>query len=126
MPINGAVRTHTNSRRLAPLEIRASSDSHYLVKLVDNYNKTPVMTIFVRAGQTAKVDVPAGTFELRYAAGNTWYGYTHLFGPNTGYSKADTAFTFRNTGYGVSGYTVTLYKVPHGNLSTSGIRASEF
>lgn len=84
------------------------------------------MTVFVRSGMTANVDVPLGNYEFRYAAGDTWYGYEHLFGPATGYSKADKLFDFRDTGYEVSGYTVTLYKVPNGNLHTSSIRANEF
>ena len=126
LPYNGEVRTYTGRERVAPLEIRASSGSHYVVKLVDAYTKAPVMTVFVRSGMTANVDVPLGNYEFRYAAGDAWYGYEHLFGPATGYSKADKLFDFRDTGYEVSGYTVTLYKVPNGNLHTSSIRANEF
>ena len=80
LPYNGRIRTYTYGERIAPLEIRASTGSHYLVKLVNRYRNTPVMTIFVRSGMTASVDVPLGTYELRYAAGNTWYGNEHLFG----------------------------------------------
>ena len=73
-----------------------------------------------------KVKVPFGTYEVRYASGDTWYGYEYLFGPETSYSKADKAFTFEFDGNQISGYTITLYKVTNGNLSTKKIRPNEF
>jgi len=126
LPPNGEVQTYSSQQRVAPLEVRASQDAHYLIKLVDAGTGTPILTVFVRQGMTASVDVPLGTCELRYAAGDAWYGYEHLFGPDTGYSKADTLLNFRDTGYQVSGYTVSLFRVAHGNLRTSSIRANEF
>ena len=84
------------------------------------------MTVFVRKGMTAEIDVPLGLYELRYALGDEWYGYDHLFGPKTSYSKADTLFDFRDTGTQLTGYTVTLYKVPRGNLHTSTIGVDQF
>lgn len=84
------------------------------------------MTIFVRSGSTVKVEVPLGAYELRYASGETWYGYQYRFGQDTAYSKADKIFDFHHTGSQIHGYTVTLYKVPHGNLHTSTINANQF
>ena len=136
LPGNGAVLTYTTRECIAPLEIRASPDSHYLVTLADNYSnpKEPIMAIFVRCGMTANVDVPLGNYEFCYASGDTWYGYKDLFGPNTGYSKADKVLDFQRTEhqvtggteYQVTGHTVTLYKVINGNLPTSPISADYF
>jgi hypothetical protein len=123
---NGTFQTFTDRRHVAPLEINASSDANFLVKLVDISTNTPVMTIFVRKGMAASVDVPLGQYEFRYASGEEWYGYEHLFGPDTGYSKADKIFHFRDTGFEMAGYSVTLYRVPHGNLQTVRIPASRF
>ena len=125
-PYNGSVQKFTSAEPIAPLEIKSGSGSNYLVKLVNAYSQELIMTIFVRSGSTVTVDVPLGNYEFRYASGKKWYGYKYLFGPNTSYSKTDKTFDFVNTGYQVSGYTVTLYRVSHGNLRTSRIEASQF
>jgi hypothetical protein len=86
------------------------------------------MTIFVHGGTTVNVDVPLGVFEVRYASGTNWFGYGDLFGPKpyTVYSKADRFFDFQVVGNEIRGYTITLYNVANGNLSTTEIAESEF
>ena len=126
LPNDGEVKNLTDQDRIAPFEIKAAAGSNYLVKLADAASNAAVMTIFVRGGSTIRVDVPLGIYELKYAAGEQWFGYEQLFGPKTGYSKADTTLNFKRTGNQVSGYSVTLYAVPGGNLSTQRIDADEF
>lgn len=126
MPDSGSVRTWTSDEGVAPFEIKAAQGSHYLLKLVDAYTYAPVLTVFVRSGATVEVKVPLGTYQVRYASGDTWYGYEYLFGPDTSYSKAEQTFTFEVDGNQISGFTITLYKVSNGNLHTSGIRPTEF
>lgn len=125
-PTSGEVRRYTTKDGVAPLQIRSSSGSNYLVKLDDVTTGRPVLSVFVRGGQTEEIDVPLGTYVVKYASGDRWYGYTHLFGPDTQYSKADQNFTFTFDGYQYSGYTVTLYKVQNGNLKTSKISPDDF
>ena len=84
------------------------------------------MDVFVRGGSTVEVEVPLGTYRLKYAAGQNWYGLPHLFGPETSYSKADTPFRFYIEGQRISGYTVTLYSVRDGNLRTSPLNPGDF
>jgi len=84
------------------------------------------LTVFVYGGQSAKIDVPLGSFELKYATGDTWYGTKDLFGPNTACSKADKRFDFKRTGNQVSGHSVELYLQVDGNLETAPISLSEF
>lgn len=69
---------------------------------------------------------PLGTYELRYAAGQTWYGTTHLFGPETSCSRADSQFEFRETPDGYSGYTVELFLQVNGNLRTRTLAREDF
>lgn len=126
LPYSGAVRTWASSERVAPFEIKAAQGNHHLLKLVNAYNHAPVMTIFVRSGTTVEVEVPLGTYEVRYASGEIWYGYEYLFGPETSYSKADKTFTFEVVNNQIRGFTITLYKVTHGNLPTSMINPSDF
>lgn len=126
MPYNGEIQMYTNGERVAPFKIQTSRGANYLVKLVSAFSQEPVMTIFIRGGNTVSTEVPLGTYEVKYASGEKWYGYKHLFGPDTGYSKAESKFTFENTGYQISGYTITLYRVSNGNLRTSTISRSQF
>jgi peptidoglycan hydrolase-like protein with peptidoglycan-binding domain len=126
LPHTGSVRTFTAEERIAPFEIKAAQGSHYLLKLVDAYTHASILTVFVRSGTTVNVDVPLGTYEVRYASGTSWYGYKHFFGPDTAYNKADTRFTFKMLGNQVRGFTITLYQVAHGNLHTSAIGPMDF
>jgi curved DNA-binding protein CbpA len=126
LPPNGETYNYTRREAVAPFEIKSSYGSSYLVKLADASTGQPVLTVFVRGGNTVNLDVPLGTYVVKYAAGDKWYGYNFLFGPATGYSKANETFTFRYNGNQVSGYTITLYKVRNGNLRTGTISANEF
>lgn len=126
MPLSGSVRRFTTAKPMAPFEIKAAQGSHYLLKLVDAYTYSPVMTVFVRSGDTVEVEVPLGTYEVRYASGNIWYGYEYLFGPETSYNKADKNFSFEVIGSQIRGFTITLYKVAHGNLQTLPIKPTDF
>lgn len=126
LPLIGSERYYGSAERIAPLEIRSSGNEHHLVKLVHVASGRTVMDFFVRAGASEEVQVPLGRYELRYASGQAWYGYTYLFGPTTTYSKAEQTLTFSNTYDGVTGFTVTLYKVQNGNLETTEISPEEF
>lgn len=125
-PKSGQVQNFSSASPIAPFEIKTSQLGNYLVKLVDTRTRNDIMTVFVRGGTTVEVEVPLGVFEVRYAHGEKWYGYKHLFGPDTVYSKADTTFDFNSDGNRVSGYTITLYSVRNGNLQTSKISAEDF
>jgi hypothetical protein len=126
LPYSGSSRLWKTDERVAPFEIKAAQGSHYLLKLVDAYTHAPVLDVFVRSGTTVEVEVPLGTYEVRYASGETWYGYEYLFGPETSYSKADKTFTFEIIGNQIRGFTITLYKVARGNLRTSRIKPTDF
>ena len=126
LPQSGEAINYSNRTPHAPFEIQSAAGTNYLVKLSDLYSGEPVMTIFVRGGSPVNVDVPEGTYWVKYAAGEKWYGYDYLFGPRTGYSKASETFTFGNDGRRYTGYTITLYKVRDGNLHTQDINPEDF
>ena len=130
-PANGTVRRFLTSATFlseddAPLEIRTSAGSNYLVKLEDTGTQENILDVFIRGGSTVRIQVPLGTYLLKYATGKTWYGYKYYFGPDTGYSKADSIFNFYKEGNQVRGYTVTLYRVTNGNLRTSNLSPDKF
>ena len=127
-PESGEVLDYTDEdeERLAPLEIKTSLGLNYFLKLVDIETGEPVVAMFIRGGRTEKIYVPLGTYEVKYASGLQWYGYEHLFGPDTQYMKADEPFIFQRTGNVVSGYTITLYSVPGGTLKPKSISKKDF
>lgn len=136
LPSSGVIKYYTNDEPIAPFEIKTSvndyyndttTTTHYYIKLVDYYNENnTLVTIFVRSGESVKVDIPIGDYKLKYATGETWYGEKDLFGHKTSYSKSEQQLNFSNSGYMVYGHTITLYKVQNGNLSTENINASDF
>lgn len=126
LPAHGEGRKYY-STGIAPLEIKTPyGPQHHVIKVVQWDTKNPVIEVFAHAGQTVNLDLPLGTYELRYASGKAWYGWTYLFGPETTYNKADRIFTFSDNGYQVSGYTVELILQPHGNLHTSGLPPAQW
>lgn len=96
------------------LKINTSHDANYVIKVVDPYNGEVILMYYLPAGVSQEIDVPSGTFEIRWTSGEKWYGDKELFGKNASYAKAQRTFQF-NEG---SGYELTLFRVPHGNLYT--------
>jgi len=94
LPASGSTSLFENREPVAPLAILSEGSSHHFVKLVDSISGNEVMIFFVRAGEKVKVNVPGGTFEMKYASGETWYGAKYLFGPETSYTRADKLFHF--------------------------------
>ena len=127
VPIStGLVRTHPRKERVAPFEVRTPSDGNYFVKLIDTLNQQEILAMYIEGGETFETKVPLGIFEMRYAVGDTWYGESHLFGPSTGYFRADEDFRFYEDSVTYYGHTVELIKQVGGNLGTDPIPPSEF
>ena len=111
---------------VAPFKIETSGVGHYFVKLVDKATGRQVAAVFIRAGETVKMKMPVGAYEMRYATGKEWHGEKELFGKDTHCSKADSLCEFSRLPNGYAGCAVTLYAVQNGNLSTTAIPASCF
>jgi hypothetical protein len=125
MPQTGPLVSRASS--LAPLEIRTRDSTHaYYVKLVPAAGGDAVAEYFIKPGERLDALAPLGSYELRYAAGQTWYGSTHLFGPSTVCSRAESIFDFRQTSDGYTGYTVELFLQVNGNLRTSRLAIEDF
>ncbi len=125
-PAHGYMLRHLDVEALAPLEINTSYGEYYFIKMIDTSSGREELELFIHGGRRIEIMMPLGTYTMKYATGKTWYGREHLFGPDTVYSKADSAFKFTEDYRGYSGYTVTLYKVSNGNLETERINASQF
>jgi hypothetical protein len=126
LPPNGEYHQYKSGENLAPLNISTPPGTNFFIKLIDKDNGQTALTVFVHGGQTAKIKVPLGLYEMRYAQGSTWYGETYLFGPQTICSKVEKVFTFSIDGNTINGHTVQLYKVQDGNLQTTPIDTNDF
>ena len=125
LPQSGQILSRRSNGE-APFKITTSPGENFYVKLVDIPGGNPAITFFVRGGDTTEMDVPLGTYSLRYASGNTWYGTTCLFGRNTTYFEADTTLAFYRSGTQVVGHRVELIRQIHGNMDANKISAGRF
>ncbi|MEN6388971.1 MAG: copper amine oxidase N-terminal domain-containing protein [Syntrophomonas sp.] len=123
LPENGTIAKYYSGAADSGLKIGAlSSDPvHYYVKLARWDTKEPVLTLFVRSGQNVLLQVPSGTYEIKYAAGEKWYGEKDLFGPDTIFARADTECELPSGG----GLRFPIYQ-PGDSLFASKIQRSEF
>jgi hypothetical protein len=122
----GVLYNQTGRAPLAPLRVRTTPGGDYYLKLVGSRRPTEAVGIYVHGGTTLEVEVPLGSYRMRYAYGSTWYGTKWAFGDDTQYFQADKVFDFEATSDGVSGYTVELIPQPDGNLATASIPAEDF
>jgi hypothetical protein len=122
----GILFNHTGRRGRGPFKVTTQFGSNYFLKLVDKATQRDSVGIYVIGGQEIEVDVPLGTYELRYAAGKQWYGYDHRFGPETSYSKSDSTFYFTEDVDGYSGYSIELIPQAGGNMETWQIPEAQF
>ncbi len=128
-PANGKVFSSRAKGGYCTLKIKAG-ETPVFVKVVSNKDPTSFVTIYVRANKSATVHIRNGIYTIRYATGSKWYGTKDFFGSNTQFYTADTALEMTTTRSDnhihYKTFTVTLYDVPGGNLTTSSISADEF
>lgn len=113
------------SEQLPQLIVTASNDLNYLVKL-ERQTGEPVVSMFVRAGETAEIAVPLGVYRIKLAAGHRWYGEHARFGPETKYSVIDGLSEFKLEGTTLVGKRLELRPVKNGNLRKTRIVAEQF
>lgn len=111
---------------LPVLKVVAPAEASYLIKLARWDSNVPVLTMFVRAGESAEVTVPFGDYRIRMASGTTWYGEKIRFGPDTRYSQVDAVASFGLEGDRLLGHELLLRKIKDGNLRPSPIGADQF
>lgn len=130
LPSNGIFRiadeNNYNPYRSPPLKINNAPDANTLMKLVSTSDGAEVMSIFIRAGQVIEVAVPVGSYQVKVASGQTWYGDSVRFGPKTSYGKLDAVFNFTINGNQLLGHEVTLTRMRDGNLKQLPLTATDF
>lgn len=124
VPINGgSIPTEFNWMHedlQANIIIHAPVSEHVFVKLKRATTGVTLYQFFVRAGETADVEIPVATYNVCFAFGKEWYGIDNLFGEETTCS-VDKGIRFTRT----SGYEYTLYPVADGNLNLEPLSLEE-
>ena len=123
---NGEIIIEPDEEGLAPLTIETRGTEKYYVHLKPLGHEGSEMSFYVIGGQTTEVLVPLGYYELYYATGYTWYGLDNLFGSKTSRFKCNDTFDFYEEDDYYQGWTVTLYKVSNGNMSTQEVSEEDF
>lgn len=126
LPSTGVLKRSFYGQVVAPLEIKTRAGANYYVKVVDWTSKAEILTAFVRGGQPFETTVPVGSYEIKYAVGQTWFGSVLDFGEGASYSRCDDRFDFTETPGGYNGYTIDLILQQSGNLQTDPISPNDF
>ena len=126
-PANGTLShtydTYSANTSVLKIELPTNESNHYYyIKLINPTTGETVQSVFLHPGQSKEFSVPCGNFKLRYACGDKWYGYEHLFGPYGGYSESEEFIEFTNE----YGHTITLTPIVNGNFSTNDIDFDDF
>ena len=107
-----------------------TSDFPAFIKVVNTKDPKSVVSFYVRANSKSKISIKNGTYEVRFATGDKWFGSGELFGKETRYQVFDDtlSFTTKNNGSYINytTWSVTLYSVPGGTATTTTIPADKF
>ena len=92
-PEDGTVLVNRIRGEYGAVTIR-SGDAPALVKLVSTSDPETFLTVYLHARGETEIHVKDGTYYLRYATGERWYGEKELFGEATRFYRADAALRF--------------------------------
>ena len=125
---NGQIVTYPSGDQVAPLTVQTAGDSNFYIVLkpIDGEAISNGAMSFLASARSAEVDVPLGTYAIYYAYGPDWYGKEYKFGESTEYFKCNETFEFTADDEMVYGWTLTLYKVSNGNMSTDEVSKDYF
>lgn len=121
LPATGTFDSSISTTRNAII-VKTRAGKHTLVKIEDLAGRE-ITRGFIRGGDSYQFDLGRGTYVIKMAWGTQWYGDPHLFGPDTGYSKADDTFPLLQYG---EQWTVELIPQTSGNLREVGLRPEQF
>ena len=128
-PRNGQVFDSTAQGGYCTLTVKAG-DSPVFVKVVRVNNPESLVSVYVRAKKSATVKVREGTYTIRFATGEKWFGTSVLFGSGTRYITLDNNYKFEvRTGGGyryASDLQLTLIPVAGGQETFSEIMRKDF
>jgi hypothetical protein len=124
LPINGDGVFHFDrSEETGRLRVIPSlGRGHVYVKVEGWDDPRVVCCFFVRRGRSAETAIPPGTYRLKVACGERWYGEKRLFGPDGSYG----AITDRIRILARTHYTISLTRSRAGTLKENRIGLKDY
>ena len=110
----------------APFKITTPSDGNYVMKVEDWNTKECVAQYLIRRSSTLSIELPLGSYKLKFAVGDKWYGMKFLFGPTTSYSYVPDKMDFYISGDYARGHSIELIPQVNGNLETPPMKATDW
>lgn len=103
-----------------------AADQDICVKVENTWDSTKYKLVYVRAGQTTKINVADGTYSLKWVTGDYWYGKDHMFGDDAEYKRSYTVtFTTTRSGNWIH-YQYLELDLSDSDLFPSTIGAEDF
>lgn len=103
-----------------------AKDKDVCFKFVNTKDASKYKMVFVRAGETAKVNLENGTYSIKYTTGTYWFGKEHLFGDDGAYFGKGTAdFTTSRSGNWIYYWSFKL-DMTDSSFNSYTISANEF
>ena len=125
-PETGTVHWYTTpaepARATFSVGAPAKSNLQYVVRLDDWASGKPVLLVPVRAGETARVEVPLGRYRATIIKGRNWQGPGRYFGTDSQIIETVHPVEFYRVGNTVTGFSIQLDSGPTGNLETQPAR----
>lgn len=93
-PPHGSAVHLTRMEAVAPFSVETRAGRNYLLKLTDPQTGRDAAKLYIVGGREVEFLVPLGTYDVKFATGEKWYGEKHLFGRSTQYAKFDELMNF--------------------------------
>ena len=106
--------------------VNAPANESCFVYFKNLKNSAYDFAFYVKAGSSATVNAPTGTYILYYASGKNWYGPELKFGQGSHFYKSPDPITLEEDETSYDVLELTLYEVVDGNMDTDPIDESEF
>jgi curved DNA-binding protein CbpA len=109
-----------------PFKLTTPSDGNYIMKVEDWDTKATMGLYFIPKSSVLTIELPLGSYKLKFAQGDKWYGIKYLFGPGTAYSYVPDKMEFYISGDYVKGHQIELVPQINGNLKTPPMQANDW
>lgn len=101
-------------------------DQDICLKVQNTWDSSKYKLVYIRAGQTAKLNVEDGSYTVKWVTGQYWYGKEHLFGDDAVYkSLGNITFTTTRSGNWIH-YQYLELDLADTSISSSTIKPEAF
>lgn len=103
-----------------------AADQDVCIKVENTWDSSKYKLVYIRAGQTAKINVADGTYSIKWVTGQYWFGKDHMFGDDAQYkSSGNVTFTTTRQGNWIH-YQYLELELSDPTLFPTTIKAEDF